>query len=244
MPDPKSLFQYHDGSVLKLMKASQIATLDVWKGNRIIDIDHRNAIQTAIGNDVKRLDLKPFHIVRYMKERDDGIVEYVKELVDGQHRASILQEFFESKGDTWEQHDFDVLAIIKCCTDEQSIITYFRMLNHTKAIEWQEDPNLAVNRYLHALLNRFNRPYKSLIRQGKTRAPYVGIDAIREEMLRRRIHTKIQLSPEDYADAIWNAHQKGLAELREANPSQPNQVAALKAGCILALFKRMDWLEP
>lgn len=239
-----TLFQYNDGSTLKLMKASQIATLEVWKGNRIIDMEHRDAIRKAIGDDVKRLDLKPFHIIRYMKEFEDGKIEHVRELVDGQHRASILREFFDSKGDTWEKYDFDVLAIIKCCTDEQSIITYFRVLNHTKAIEWQEDLNLAVNRYLDALLRRFNRPYKQLMRQGKTRAPYVGIDAIREEMLRRRIPTKIQLSPEDYADAIWNAHQKGLAELREAGATQPNQVAALKANCILALFKKMDWLEP
>jgi hypothetical protein len=243
MSDNK-LFIYHDDSVLKQMQASQIADLNIWKGNRIIDRAHCETIRREVGNDVKRLDLKPFHIVRYIKDTENGSGELVKELVDGQHRATILKEFFDQKGDDWEAYDFPVLVIIKTCANEQAIIEYFRMLNNTKAIEWKEDPNLAIARYLQSLLNRFNSRTRILIRQGKTRAPYVSVDAIREEMVRRRIGTNSNQTPEEYAEAIWKSHQAGLQELRELGAKTAAQTAALKAGCMLALFKTMDWLEP
>lgn len=240
----KYLFEYHDGSVLKIMKASHVADLDIWKGNRIIDKLHCDAIRKEIGPNVRCLDLKPFHIVRYMKEVEPGRTEHVKEIVDGQHRTCIIKEFFESKGVDWKDYDFDVLVIIKCCKDEQAIIDYFRMLNTTKSIEWQEDPNMVANRYLEALLRRFNRSSKQFIRPGKTRAPYVGIDAVREEIVRRRVGIATKQSPVEWADTIWRAHQEGLAELREAGAVTIGQQSALKAGCVLALFKNMDWLEP
>ena len=226
------------------MQASHIADLPIWKGNRIIDRSHCSAIRKEIGDDVKRLDLKPFHIVRYMKETENDAVELVKELVDGQHRATILREFFDSKGDDWETYDFPVLAIVKCCTNEQSIIEYFRMLNNTKSIEWKEDPNVAANLYLNALLTRFNSSKRTLIRQGKTRAPYVGVEAVREEMVRRRIGIATIVRPGEWADAIWKEHQAGLQELRDMPAKTLQQTSALKASCMLALFKTMDWLEP
>ena len=242
--NPKQLFEYHDRSVLKIMRASEVADYDVWKGNRIIDLAHCLSIRREIGDDVKRLDLKPFHIVRYMKEVEPGRTIHVKEIVDGQHRATVLKEFFDSKGDDWSLYDFDVLVIVKCCSGEQAIIDYFRTLNHTKAIEWQEDPNMIANRYLDALLRRFNSPSKTFIRQGKTRAPYIGVEAVREEILRRRIGIAAKTSPAEWADTIWKAHQEGLNELRDAGAVSGAQENALKASCVLALFKNMDWLEP
>jgi hypothetical protein len=238
------LFQYNDGSYLKQIQASHIADMDIWKGNRIIDRAHCEAICKEVGDNVKRLDLKPFHIVRYMKETENGTTEHVKELVDGQHRATILKEFFDSKGDDWEAYDFPVLAIVKCCANEQAIIEYFRMLNNTKAIEWKEDPNVAANTYLAALLRRFNNPKKPLIREGKTRAPYIGVEAIREEMVRRQIGIMTKQTPTEWAEAIWKEHQAGLQELRDLQTKTAAQTSALKAGCMLALFKNMEWLEP
>lgn len=240
MSDNK-LFIYHDKSYLVQMNASDIAKLDIWKGNRIIDRTHCETIRQEVRDDVKRLDLKPFHIVEYGKEVEYGSSVTVRELVDGQHRATILRDFFEQKG---KSHDFQVLAIVKNCANEQAIIEYFRMLNNTKAIEWKEDPNLAIARYLQSLLNRFNSRTRILIRQGKTRAPYVSVDAIREEMVRRRIGTNSNQTPEEYAEVIWKSHQAGLQELRELGAKTAAQTAALKAGCMLALFKTMDWLEP
>ncbi len=241
---PKHLFEYHDGSLLKIMKASVIADMDIWKGNRIIDPAHYNSIRQEIGDNVKQLDRNPFHVVRYMKEVEPGRTEHVKEIVDGQHRATILREFFDSKGDDWEQYDFDVLVIVKCCKDEQAIIDYFRTLNHTKAIEWKEDPNMIANRYLTALLVRFNSYKKVRIRQGKTRFPYVSVEAVREEIIRRHIGITRNQNVTEWADTIWRAHQAGLQELREAGAVSGAQEVALKADCVLGLFKDMDWLEP
>lgn len=245
MTEPTNqLFKYHDNSTLKVMQASQIADMEIWKGNRIIDRAHCDAIRKEIGDNVKRLDLKPFHIVRYMKETAPGIVEHTKELVDGQHRATILKEFFDSKGDDWEAYDFPVLAIVKCCANEEAIIEYFRMLNNTKSIEWQDDPNMVANRYVESLLRRFNSVKRYRIRQGKTRAPYVSVEDVREEIVRRRIGIATKQSPQEWGDQIWKAHQAGLQELRELPTRTAAQESALKAECMLALFKSMDWLEP
>ena len=93
-------------------------------------------------------------------------------------------------------------------------------------------------------MERFIQEAPPLGRQGKTRAPYVGVEAVREEILRRRIGIATKQSPAEWADTIWRAHQEGLTELREAGAVSGAQEAALKAGCVLALFKNMDWLEP
>ena len=37
---PKQIFTYHDGSALIIMRASEIAQMDVWNGNRILDFQH------------------------------------------------------------------------------------------------------------------------------------------------------------------------------------------------------------
>ena len=229
---------------MKVMKPSEVADLPIWKGNRIIDRAHCEAIRKEIGDDVKRLDLKPFHIARYTKEAEYGSAEVIKELVDGQHRATILKEFFDSKGDDWETYDFPVLVIVKCCANEEAIIEYFRMLNNTKSIEWQDDPNMVANRYVEALLRRFNSVKRYRIRQGKTRAPYVSVEDVREEIVRRRIGIATKQSPQEWGDQIWKAHQAGLQELRELPTRTAAQESALKAECMLALFKSMDWLEP
>jgi hypothetical protein len=168
MTEPTNqLFKYHDNSTLKVMQASEVANLQIWKGNRIIDYSHCNAIRKEIGDDVKRLDLKPFHIVEYDKEAEYGSATNIRELIDGQHRATILKEFFDNKGYEWKHHDFPVLAIIKRCANEEAIIDYFRMLNNTKSIEWQDDPNMVANRYIESLLRRFNSVKRYRIRQGK-----------------------------------------------------------------------------
>lgn len=240
---PKQIFTYHDHSALIIMRASEIAQMDVWNGNRILDFQHLLSIRREIGEDIKKLDRNPFHIVKYFKEDEPGRTELVHELVDGQHRASVLRLFFNGKND-WVTNDFDVLCVVKLCANEQAIIDYFRRLNHTKAIQWEEDPNMIANRYLDALLRRFNSPAKTLIRQGKTRAPYISVDEVRQEILRRRIGIGAQQTPEEWANTIWRGHQEGLNELREAGAVNASQETALKAGCVLALFKNMDWLEP
>lgn len=230
------------------MNARDLSRLPIWKGNRFIDHEHRASIKAKIGRNIKALDLKPYHIVTYKREDENGDQQFVSEIVDGQHRAAIIKSYYENEAELFDLNefpeDFNVLVVDKKCETEQDIIEYFKVLNTTKAIEWREDPVLVANKYLDALLTRFNGGKKNRIRQGKTRYPYVSVDTLREEMIRRRIGVEMRETPEEYAERIYLEHEKGLRELREAGPKSKEQESALKADCILLIQKNYEWLTP
>lgn len=242
------IMRLHDGSVLSQMNSRDLARLPIWKGNRIMDTAHMEEIQAAIGGDIRKLDLKPYHLVTYDRVQEDGTKERVTEIIDGQHRASIIKRHYETEELEFDATElpntFQVYVIEKRCQSEAEIIQYFRILNATKAIQWREDPRLAANRYIEALVNKFNTPKKELIRQGKTRAPYVGVDVIREEAIRRRVGIEMRESPEEYAERIYQNHLMGLRELAECGAGTKEHAVCLKAGCLLTIDKKYDWLEP
>lgn len=245
-----------DGSTLRLMSSRDIARLPIWSGNRIIDETHRDMIHHQIGSNIKSLDLKPYHIVTYNKHTEEGS-QIVSEIVDGQHRASILKGYYSTRPTTVASNnpfdsedtasiiteDFPVMVIEKQCQSEQEIAVYFNILNHTKAIEWREDPRSASNPFIMALLDRFNTSKKKLIREGKTRSPYVSLDTLREEAIKRRIWTGAE-KPDEYAERIFNEHQLGLLELQDNPENSPTQEMMVKAGCVLLIGKDWDWLNP
>lgn len=237
------LFDFHDGSELRLIPASEFCYYPIWKGNRILDKQHKLSIQSVIGENVRCLDIKPFHCVRYMKEVEAGVVKQVTEIVDGQHRAAIIREYFEKNEDYVHELDFQVMVITKCCKDELDIIQYFRILNKTKSIEWKEDGKMAVLPYMEALLSRFNSPKKILIRDGKTRAPYISSDMVREELVRIKIHLSGE-PPFDWANRIWKSHNERLEELARKSGRSKEEESCVKSGCLLGYSDTMEWLEP
>lgn len=251
------LHTFSDGSVLRTMFARDLARLAIWQGNRVLNQEHKATIHAQLKDNLQALDMKPYHIVSYKKEREDGSTELVCEIVDGQHRVSILKDYFaeeQSQRTDLEQvfapfHpriplDFQVLVIEKCCSSESEIIEYFRILNTTKAIEWRDDPVLCANRYLDALCTKFNTAGKSLIRQGRTRHPYASVDIVRQEMMKRHIGLGTRETPEEYATRIYKEHQTALEELTEAGASCREEEVCLKAGCLLLIVKNYDWLNP
>ena len=233
-----------DGSILRMMSARDLSRLPIWSGNRIVDETHRDAIHQQIGENVKSLDLKPYHIVTYSKDSDEG-THPVSEIVDGQHRVSILKTHYSITTSTnpFDFEDFNVMVIEKYCQSEQDIQEYFKILNHTKAIQWREDPRTASNPFILALLKRFNTPKKKNIREGKTRAPYVSLDTVREEVIKRRVWTGTE-TPDEYAERIYTDHQNGLKELKDNPEKSPADETMIKAGCVLLIKKGWDWLNP
>jgi hypothetical protein len=237
------LLDFHDGSELCLVNASELCNYPIWKGNRILDKQHKLSIKNVIGDNVRCLDIKPFHCVRYMKEVDVGVIKQVTEIVDGQHRAAIIREYFEKNEEYIHELDFQVMVITKCCKDELDIIQYFRILNKTKSIEWKEDSKMAVLSYMEALLSRFNSPKKILIRDGKTRAPYISSDSIRDELVRIKIHLSGE-PPFDWANRIWKLHNDKLDELSKKSVKTKEEEACIKSGCLLGYSDTLQWLEP
>lgn len=245
MPMPMKL---SDGSFLRMMSARDLSRLPIWSGNRIIDDIHRDTIHQQIGENVKSLDLKPYHIVTYSKDSDEG-THPVSEIVDGQHRVSILKTYYSittsssNPFDPFNPEEFNVMVIEKYCQSENEIQDYFKILNHTKAIQWREDPRTASNPFILALLNHFNTPKKKIIREGKTRSPYVSLDTVREEAIKRRVWTGTE-TPDEYAKRIYTAHQEGLKDLKDSPEKSPTEEMMVKAGCILLITNNWNWLNP
>jgi hypothetical protein len=127
------------------MKASELVKIGIWKGNRIIDSEHVNAIMKTVGNNVKSLDFV-YRLVQYTIIDGGGKPFTVRVIVDGQHRHSVLCNYFS----TICPEDFDVVVLVKNVDSEDDIVEYFNILNNVKPIKWTE-PGLIINKYISAL---------------------------------------------------------------------------------------------
>lgn len=236
----------NDGSKLRQMSARELAAMPIWQGNRILDEAHVQFIKNS-KESIKDLDMKTYHIVTYLEENEQGVKKEVSCIVDGQHRASVLRDYYNNQNPFDERiEEFDVFVIEKHCADEQEVIKYFNVLNAQKSIEWREDPVVAANRYLAALMKKFNVGKKQLIRQGKTRFPYISVETLREAAVGHRIGFQMKVTPDEWAERIYLAHCVGLRELQNKEDRNKEENSALKAECLLALgpFKTMQWMIP
>lgn len=171
------LHTYNDDSVLRLMTSRELVAIPVWKGQRIMDKEHAASIKKAVGANVKMLD-SGYSIVRYKEENADGSISMSSYLIDGQHRASVIRDFYSS---TVCEPDFNVTLTEKTVDSESDAIMYFNKINNVKAQQWKMEPNLLINNYLHALESHFNKNKKCpLIRSDSTARPYLSANSLRE----------------------------------------------------------------
>lgn len=232
-PPPKAhLFTFSDGSVLRKISARDLVKIPIWKGNRILNQDHKQSIQASL-HSVKNLDMKPFHIVTYPVEEGDA-EETLSFVVDGQHRHSIIKEA--------ENQDFDVLVVEKKCDSESEVIDYFKILNHTRAIEWKEDPVLVANKYIAALEKAFNGGKEKRIRAKSTHRPYMYVETLREELLKRKIGYAGK-SPEDFVAFAKKKNQDEMERVRAKAPKENLEERAIALEFCLALDSKYKWLN-
>jgi hypothetical protein len=244
---PKTeLVSLSDGSALYKFSAKELATIPTWHGNRIVDQGHIQVLQSSVGHP-RQLDIKPFHIVRYNVGQEDGTAKEETFIVDGQHRVEILKKYFAQCNNPFDTivDDFQLLVVDKFCADEQEVGKYFKILNTTKNIEWNVDPRLVANRYLEALCIKFNTHKRQLIRNGKTRRPYVSLETLRDQMVARRVGFATEESPDVYAERIYKEHSEILEDLKkhDAETLSPEFKAAVKAECLLGYMEGWDWLD-
>ena len=232
------LFVYHDGSILKKMSAKDLSMIPIWDGNRIIDEEHIRKINATLKS-IKHLDHKPYHIVSYVQ--DNG--ESVSQIIDGQHRATILRNYFNNPSiNPFDIEDFQILVIEKIVTCEEEIIEYFKILNQTKAIQWREDPKMVANKYVDTLIRRFNTAKKQSIRPGKTRFPYISSQAIREVLISKIVNIQTAESPSDFAERIVQYNISYLNTLRSKVNLSKDETTALGIEFALGLDKKMKWI--
>jgi hypothetical protein len=173
------MFRSSDGARWTHMSAGRLAALPIWKGNRNVDETHALRISQSIQKTITELDISPYRIVTTVV---DG--EVCKYIVDGQHRITILRDYFKNP----DADDFLVIVIDKECESEKDIIEYFGTINRTKAMYWREDPVLAANNYIAPFLKEFNKdPKKPLIRSGKVNKPYMSVDRLREVLIEKHV---------------------------------------------------------
>jgi ribosome-associated translation inhibitor RaiA len=170
------LHTYNDGSVLKVMTARELVGLPTWKGQRILDKNHSDSIKAAVGSNVQSLD-SGYSIVKYKEEATDGSSIISTYLIDGQHRASVIRDYYL---DTICEEDFNVTVTEKTVESESDAIIYFNKINNVKAQQWRIDPNLLINNYISALEKVFNKNKKCVLIRPTNIRPYLSSVNLRE----------------------------------------------------------------
>jgi hypothetical protein len=226
------LHQFHDGSTLRTMDARALSALQIWYGQRTLDTMHRARIQKESQANLLALDGSLFHVVIYPSE-EDGLDQ--KYIIDGQHRASVLKEFFETNNMT-----FTVLVKEKYCKNHDEAVEYFKILNTTKAIEWKEDPKLIATRYLNAILKEFP---DTMFRPVKTKRPRIQIEKLLTVMIHRRFGHGITLTPEEFAGRVVEWNERRIESILYQQDRTPLEMEALKLNFALGLDEQFGWLD-
>jgi len=225
------------------MSARELVAIPVWKGNRILDTEHAAAIKKKT-QDVRCLD-SGYRIINCMEPNPSGVLVKQAYLIDGQHRAAILREYFSM---TLCEPDFMVVVTEKEVASESEAIEYFNVLNTMKPQQWRTDPAILVNRYIAELERRFNEKKTKMIRQGATCRPYLSVDRLREAL--RAAITEL---PQE-ATAIEEFGARVVAKNQELVAAAPMLTLGAKSsskfyeraaatGFALALSSELNWIK-
>ena len=171
------LHTYHDGSKLRVMSAKKLITIPIWKGNRIKNKEHLDALKAAIGKDVQSLD-KGYHVIKYKEEDDSKALVDAVYIIDGQHRVSVLTDFFNTY---LLEPDFNVTYTEVVVENEHDAIEYFNRINNSKPIHFKEDPIMVANNYVAAIVQVFpGKKGTPLFRDKATHRPYLETNELRK----------------------------------------------------------------
>jgi hypothetical protein len=236
---------YNDGSILRLITSRDLVAIPTWKGQRILDREHAAIIKVAVGTHIQSLD-SGFCVVKYNEENADGRIEMSSYLIDGQHRASIIRDFYAT---TLCEPDFNVTVREKTVESEAEAIEYFNAINNVKAQQWKVDPNLLVNNYIVALENAINIDKKCLlIRPDMTRRPYLCSANLREALLSNK--GLLCSNPDAVARFVENVEKYNSStitnfELETAHGNTKNaemKVKAIGLNFALAYDAKLRWV--
>lgn len=234
-----------DGAQMRIMRASELITIPIWKGNRILDSAHVAAIARDVGAAVNTLDFA-YRIIRIPETDSLGNPLVARYIIDGQHRHSVLSVAFHTAGVPIV--DFDVIVLEKDVRDEMEAFAYFRKLNHTKAIDYR-DNNLLCNKYIEELMKIFNTSRAhTMIRQGQTRRPFLSVEKLREVLM---VHVALfSLDGDRIKLFATQAERENARELtvRETElallggKSVVGLEAAVEKRFVLALDPKLPWI--
>lgn len=236
------LHVYSDSSKLFKMSAQALCRIPIWKGNRIIDLEHVKNIKESIDYKGYLLD-SGYKTIQYDEVDENNKPVKKTYLIDGQHRISVLADYFEH---VLEAKDFTVTVTEIRVDSEAEAIEYFNKINNVKPIQFKEDPNLIVNKYIQRLIASY--PVKSkLFRNGATKRPYLSVDKFREALTKKVDNLK-KISIEKFIKECKNMNTKIIHELeiRSLNEKEKelkliNKILEIDFG--LAWDDKFKWLD-
>lgn len=201
------LHTYTDGSKLKLTTAKTLIQIPIWKGNRVKDIYHIAQLKDAIGSNIQHLD-KGYHVIKYIETDATGKDVEQSYIIDGQHRASVLIDYFNS---TLCEPDFPVTYTEIAVDNEADAIAYFNKINNVKPIHYKEDPKVVANSYVEAITKALPGQKKApYFKDRPTHRPYITSDKLRDIIIANV--DKIKCKPDILARRIVDKNKQLLAE--------------------------------
>jgi hypothetical protein len=233
---------YSDSSKLFKMSALTLSRIPIWKGNRIIDLEHVKNIKESVNHNAYLLD-SGYKTIQYDEVDENNIPVKKTYLIDGQHRISVVADYFDSVQDA---KDFLVTVTEIRVDSEIDAIEYFNKINNVKPIRFEEDPNLIVNKYLQQLIASF--PIKSkLFRNGATKRPYLSVDKFREILIKKVDNLK-KISIEKFIKECKNNNTKIIQELEIRSLNQKDKeikiiTKILELEFALAWDDKFKWLN-
>ncbi len=219
--------------------------IPTWKGNRVVDAAHVEAIKAAIGSAVDRLD-HGYQIITYTVQDGGGNLTKESYIIDGQHRARVLADFYKEHPNA---PSFPVVILERPVSTELEAIGLFNGINNSKPLKYT-DLNLVVNEYIAAIDRAFNlkkRGAPVFVRPKATCRPYLSADKLREALLANK--EKLRTGKEDIARFVervkaWNDEKVLSADLDAlAAPGLADTIQkAAKVGFMLAVEARLSWV--
>lgn len=239
---PELLHTYNDGSRLMRSTVYDLLKLAVWKGQRILDLEHAKRLKDSI-DDIRNLD-SDFHVIVRREPHVDGrmIVE-VREVVGGQHRLYILREARDSSFFP----DFPITYTEKSVEGEEEARAYFNKVSSSKPMHFDEDPSLLVGRFLVELEKEFTPAKKAdiCIKSHKTMRPFLNIEDVREVLKKHHIDSLQRIKPMDFAKRVWDWNRAKVIEfgVRLTQPDAPPMMEKChKRNFALAYDPKLPWI--
>jgi hypothetical protein len=225
-------FTAEDGCYLQFMMASRLAATPTWNGQRILNEQQVQRIAQAVKNP-KQLDKDLYRVFEFNNED----ISKRREIYDGQHRKAVIAQAFANNP---EMEDFQVMVMVKPCKDEAEAIAEFKRANSNIPIQYKSDPKMVANNYIQPLVEEFNRdPKKPMIKSAKTNRPYLGVEAIRDELIKR----KIELWNVTPAEFVLRARQLNNEKLENLDLTLTNHRRAKDLGFALGIVDDFAWMN-
>jgi hypothetical protein len=245
MQTTHTLFTLSDGSILRSISSRELIMIPTWKGNRVVDAAHADAIKQAVWPLVDRLD-HGYQIVTYTVEDGGGNPTKESYIIDGQHRCRVLAEFYKEYP---AAPSFPVVVLERPVSSELEVIGLFNGINNSKPLKYT-DVNLVVNEYIAVLERAFNvkkRGAAVLIRPKATCRPYLSADKLRDALVANQ--DKLRTGAADIARfvervQVWNTEKVRTADLDAlASPGLADTIEkAAKVGFMLGVEARLPWV--